>query len=283
MLAVLYLGGEKLIAEGAILADAPFYLLLFLVLLMPINLGLEYYKYFIALPSNSRGNTDALIRNFARGLTWRFILPNKMGLAASVVLGAEKPAMKEVAWKLSLANMAQFGCTIIVGLVSFFLLRKELASSLNLNVFAIAAIVLLTISVLAYFFRNLIASNIQVVKTASAALIVKMASLSGLRYLVFLLQMVLAVFVLGPGISLVNALLVVPVLFLYTSLIPLGFLGNLGAREGLGVALFTLVLGHAEGVVAASVLVWIINLFLPAILGGICYLVLQLRNRYAVS
>ncbi len=260
------MGLDRIKEEGSLLLTLPIYLLATVLGLMPLNLWLEWRKYQLALLGLDI-KTSTLRKAFARGLTWRFILPNKMGLAASVVLSSPSKSKLDVAWRLTLANSTQLLVTIVFGFISFFTLQDRVAHTLQIQNTWLWMLGLVGLLVVYLVFRKQVSKQWRTLRNTPAELVRQLFSLSILRYGIFLLQLALAVSVLNPEITILQSLQTVPLIYLYASLIPLGFLGSIGARESIAVAVFTLAMGGAEGVVAASVLVWAVNLLFPALIG----------------
>ena len=65
-----------------------------------------------------------------------------------------------------------------------------------------------------------------------------------------------------------------PVVFLLTTLVPTMALTELGVRGSVALALIP---GDAAGVLASTVLIWTINLAVPALLGAVLLLLARIR------
>ncbi|MFT6844455.1 MAG: hypothetical protein ACJAUV_000634 [Flavobacteriales bacterium] len=100
----------------------------------------------------------------------------------------------------------------------------------------------------------------------------KQLSLSFIRYLIFSTQLFLTFYMFGTHLSTVH-LLYIPIYWLSISVIPFSFFGGLLVRETVGASLFGFLLGYDEpSVIFALFVLWIINVFVPACVGWICWL-----------
>ncbi len=92
---------------------------------------------------------------------------------------------------------------------------------------------------------------------------------SALRYLVFSTQFFLLLMLFGIGSSPTQIYLLIAMVYLFTCIVPGLFLGELGVREGFAVLFFTAAGYSGSAVLSASLLLWLINLALPALIGSL--------------
>ena len=88
-----------------------------------------------------------------------------------------------------------------------------------------------------------------------------------LRYFVFVVQFYLILNAFGVHLSLSATLVFLGFLYLFTTFIPSPLMGNLGTREAVAVLLLG-INNSLEGVVFASLYIWLINVLFPAVLGS---------------
>jgi uncharacterized membrane protein len=91
--------------------------------------------------------------------------------------------------------------------------------------------------------------------------------LSGIRYSVFCLQYWLILKAFNIDLIAVKELMLIPVCFLIASIIPTLLLSEIGVRSSVAVFVFGMVTDNIIAIVLASLLLWIINIALPAMLG----------------
>ncbi len=106
-------------------------------------------------------------------------------------------------------------------------------------------------------------------KPLPVQLLTGLLGLSCWRYLVFLVQYLLLMEVFGVGLSLVQAMILVSVLFLLLAIIPSIALAELGIRGKLSIFLFGMISRNYLGIMATATGIWIINLLLPALFGAL--------------
>lgn len=91
---------------------------------------------------------------------------------------------------------------------------------------------------------------------------------SVLRYLVFSAQFFFLLMLFGVGSPSVQIYLLIALVYLFTCMVPGLFLGELGVREGFAVLFFSAAGYSGSAVLSASLLLWLINLALPALIGS---------------
>ncbi|MGB0165601.1 MAG: hypothetical protein ACPF8V_01985 [Luteibaculum sp.] len=198
LLSIFYIGWDKL-WDGWILAiDASWWLWLSLLLLAPVNIGLEYLKIKESL-TEAKISSSVLNLSYAffRGLYLRFLLPNKMGLSASIAFSVGLRKSKALIIPFSISNGSQFFVTLFFGVLAFCFSSAEVWSSyVNVSHWeaGVAFVILLSIAViLAYYLRS---SRKMVL---SGPFLWRCLGYSSGRYLVFFLQFLLAAMYFGSG------------------------------------------------------------------------------------
>lgn len=92
-----------------------------------------------------------------------------------------------------------------------------------------------------------------------------------MRYFVFVFQFFLALQLFGAAVSFSWTIAFCGILYLFSTLIPSPFMGNLGTREAIAVFMVS-PLGLGESVIASSLFIWLINIVLPSVIGGLILL-----------
>ena len=117
--------------------------------------------------------------------------------------------------------------------------------------------------------------HVHVLAVFDRSRLMRVLGLSGLRYLVFTFQFALLL-VYVAGVQWNNALAAVPLIFLLTTLVPTTALTELGVRGSVAEGLVAG--GIPAGVVIASIIVWVVNIVLPAVAGSLILLVSHIRS-----
>jgi general stress protein CsbA len=120
----------------------------------------------------------------------------------------------------------------------------------------------------------------KVLEVVNATILLRLLSLSGVRYLVFILQYLLLFGLFGIDINWWQAFWAISVVFLVIAILPgMGFLSELGIRWVASVQMLQLFSSNVTGIFATSLVIWIVNLVIPAIIGGILIMRLKLIRK----
>jgi len=188
-----------------------------------------------------------------------------------------------------LMSLGQLVVTIGVGAVAFVILMEEhpflkgvmsreiqLASGeksmIGLMVIAVAMVTML------YFIWPRMKSRLQenkFVQNLKAAMasppsieaLSKTLLLSGTRYLIYLSQYVIMFLLLGVDLSVCDLILHVALIFLVQTLVPLPPIASLVSRSSVAVIVLAPLGINEIVIVTASVVIWVINLMIPAFCG----------------
>ena len=122
--------------------------------------------------------------------------------------------------------------------------------------------------------------HLRVLEDVNATMLLSILSLSAARYVVFILQYYLLFRVFGVEVDWWQAFWAVSVVFFVIAIIPtLGFLPELGIRWQAGMGVLQLYSANVAGIFATSLAVWIINLAIPAMAGGLLILSLKIFRK----
>jgi hypothetical protein len=117
-------------------------------------------------------------------------------------------------------------------------------------------------------------------KDIDATLLLKLLSLSAIRYIVFVVQyfLLFRLFEVNTGWS--QCFWAVSVIFLVLAIIPTFAIAELGLRGKVGLKLIGLFSANSLGISITTATIWIINLVLPAIAGSLLILSVKIfKNR----
>lgn len=264
-------------------------LLVPLLALMLLNWGLEAWKWHgLMRPVQRIGYGRAFAATVA-GTAIGLITPNRVGEFAGRVLFLEPGHRIQGGFATLLGSIAQFVVTLLVG---GLVLGMGLWTPLEpgpVHVWRVVPWCALLIGLAAVFlyfspkaFARLLPAipglrryerQAHVLETFTTAQLVRVFLLSLARYAVFTAQFCIVLAVLAQ-VSPQAGLRAVPVVFLLTTLVPTMALTELGVRGSVALALIP---GDAAGVLASTVLIWTINLAVPALLGAVLLLLARIR------
>jgi hypothetical protein len=97
--------------------------------------------------------------------------------------------------------------------------------------------------------------------------VTQVSALSVLRYLIFTLQFVLVLQIFNVELSVIEMITCVAVNYFLITAIPTYALAEIGVRGTVATAVFSVYGVDALPVISASLIVWMINLAVPALIG----------------
>ena len=121
---------------------------------------------------------------------------------------------------------------------------------------------LLTVALKRLRLSENMADHAEVFALYSGLDLVKVTGYSFARYLVFCTQFFLLLHVFGVDVTVIQGMVLIPLIFLAVSLAPM-----LGAREFFALMFIGGISSQELGIISASFTLWLMNLALPALLG----------------
>lgn len=274
-------------------ASVPVGVVVAVFLLMLLNWGIEAWKWKLLVahvePLPFLSAFEATIAGTAIGL----ITPNRVGEFAGRVLFLAPDHRVSGSFATALGSIAQFVATLVAGSMALLIAPLPLGTGLPDPVITGLSwtMVLVSFAALVYYFNpRLLRASFMVLPflrryaAASAVLeefdgreLTRTLLISALRYAVFTAQFVLLLSA-GHGVDLWHLAAGVPEVYLVTTLVPTVMLTELGVRGSVAVAVLASDGTDPAYVLLASVLLWVINLALPAIAGSIVLLLARIRS-----
>ena len=114
--------------------------------------------------------------------------------------------------------------------------------------------------------------HIRVVEDLNVTILLRVLSLSIVRYIVFVIQYIFLLKVMHVEMNVWQALWATSLLFLVLAIVPTIALAELGIRWGASVELFKLYSSNIVGIYATATGIWLINLVIPALAGSLLIL-----------
>jgi Lysylphosphatidylglycerol synthase TM region len=267
--------------------------LVLVLALMFVNWGLESMKWRVLVRGIEPVSVGEAFTATIAGTSIGMITPNRVGEFVGRVLFLAPENRIPASFATAVGSIAQFVITLVFGTIGFVVMRSGTWEHDGGSWEAIALIGLCgavaVCSVLLYFnpeiLRALVA-RLPVVRkwepqaavfgTFGTRTLLRVLLFSALRYVVFTTQFMIILVALAD-VWPRESLAVVPVAFLFSSLIPTVMLTELGVRGSVAVALISPHLDYDKGVFLASTTLWLINIALPAMAGAIILLVARIR------
>ena len=267
-------------------------LLLVSALLIPVNWGLEAWKWKLLGQKLEQISFLRAFRAVMVGLTLGFITPNRLGDYAGRVLELKSKARLEAIGAVFIGRFCQLVATVLVGsfgllyflqkfygqeypaiLLSLVFLLLVLNVAMLLLLFNARAMVALVAAIGPL--RGLV-KYLAIMSSYTFREMYRVLLLSLARYVVFLLQFVLLLILFEVRLSPLEYLSGVSATFFLKSVVPsVSLLSDLGVRELSAMYLFGLLGQERLQVLSASLSLWLLNIVVPSAVG--LFFVLRLR------
>ena len=271
--------------------------LMLITVLTTFNWGLEAFKWKQLTHRLEPLSFRAAYAAILTGQAVSFSSINRVGesIGKSILL-SDGNRLKGVVLSF-VASASQLLVTLLVGLLAIIWmypsLHLQLQAQLQLSEFFLTGFYgilffLVVLFIICYaaipFFANKLAKVsffskyvflLESIQTIPKQLLLQLALISGVRYLVFLLQYVLIFNLCGVVIDAPTLMALTSILFLILSIIPTLTLAELGIRGKVSLLLFGIYSTNTLGILAAAGGIWLLNLIIPACLGGLILLRLQ--------
>ncbi|MGC4101546.1 lysylphosphatidylglycerol synthase domain-containing protein [Ferruginibacter sp.] len=263
-------------------------------LLMLVNWGIEARKWQVLVLHVQDFSFGRAFKSVLSGCSITMLTPNRIGeYGGRILFIKEEHRIKAISLNI-VGSISQLLVTMIMGCAGLIFLRffshsgRSALSVLPdfwnniLIYFSISGTVLLFL----FYIRlgwlvslmekltafNKIVKHIQVLDEFSASQLLRILSLSLLRYLVFVLQYVLLLRVMEVHIEAGLSFWLISVFYLLMAVAPtIGFL-ELPVRAKASVELMKLYSTNTLGIESAALAIWLINLVVPALIGSLLIL-----------
>ncbi len=274
-----------------------FWYLLLITLLTAFNWGLEAYKWKLLTRRLEPLSFKAAYAAILTGQAVSFSSINRVGesIGKSMLL-SDGNRLKGVVLSF-VASASQLIVTLVAGLMAtiwmFSDIRVELQHQLQMSEAALtilygALFIVVILFIVCYmsipFFANKLAKFplfskyvflLSALQTIPKRLLGQLSLISCVRYLVFLLQYLLIFKLCNVSIEAFTIMALTSILFLILAIIPTLTLAELGIRGKVSLFLFGMYSSNAIGILSAAGGIWLLNLIIPACLGGLILLRLQ--------
>jgi hypothetical protein len=258
---------------------------------MLVNWGIEAMKWKIMMNDEAPISYQQSLKAIFAGNALAFFTPNRTGEYFGRMLFLEKQSRVKSIPLTIVCSFAQILVTLLAGLAGIIFMRQQLEVWLGLNgeksvwMNAGIGILMMLIIFLTILYFSLPRRKIKhmfVLEHVNATILLPVLSLSVVRYLVFIVQYFLLFRVFGVNVEWWQAFWSVSVVFLIIAVVPsMGFLSELGVRWQAAIQVIQLYSSNITGIFATSMAVWMINLVIPALVGGTLILALKLFSNKA--
>ena len=252
------------------------------VLLMPVNWGLETVKWKMLL--NTKASYSNLIKSIIAGITFGFVTPGRSGEFVGRAMFLDEDDKAKVFYLSSIGGLAQTAASLAIGVpVVYFwhdipFLYGIVLGAAVIYLFLFFRFDLLNRLIYAISFLQRYGLVIQHEDLPAIGIQTRVLLLSGIRFLVYSFQYVLLLMFFGLGTDYMGLLVHSIVFLLAQTVSPMMPLLDVSVRGGIALLVFKDYTTNNIAVLSAVMLVWLINLVLPALAG---YLFILRRNAWA--
>jgi hypothetical protein len=271
--------------------------LLFAILLIPVNWGLEAWKWKISVQPIFPIRFAAAFKAVLSGVSFSVTMPNRVGeYVGRMMYLPEGNRLKTISVTL-VGSFAQLLVTIVMGTAGLMILKTLLAAHfpefrIGYQFIVYGLVLASCILLLVYFnvsavvplFKKWIPGHrydylVEALRQFHTRLLIQLLVFSFLRYLVFMMQYLLVFYLFEVQVSAGIILAVMSTVFLAMSIVPSIALVEVGLRGEISIRLMGLFSANTLGIGFTSITIWFINLILPAIIGSLLLLNLRVFKR----
>lgn len=252
---------------------------------MPVNWVLEAKKWHLLISRWQSFTMKDALRSVTAGVSLAILTPGRIGEYGGRLVGVHSENRSKALLSNFLCSISQNILNLGIGIIAATLFLKsyiDVPSSIYWIMTAVGSVLLilmivvfLRIDVLDSILRlgdrfkmvQSIRKNIQEVSQLSLRTRSHLLGISSIRYFIYSLQYVLLVLFFGVTGQWEVAVLGVATIFFLQSNLPLPPAFSVFARGEIAILLWSVFTTNSLGILAATFLLWIINLILPAIAG----------------
>jgi len=269
---------------------------LFLVVfvLLFFNWGIEAIKWRFAVKNIHIISFKRAFAAVLAGTSVSLFMPNRTGEFVGRIFALPFEKRIQGIFASVVASFSQLLVTIICGsfaIITYFKLYPENAlTQKNISFWIVIPVILTTLlSIILYFkiswftflfkkwhFLKKYAEKAKVLSEYPFIILLQFLMLSFFRYMVFLVQFHLLIVFFGIDISFINSILASALTFYIVTLIPTFTLAEIGVRGSVAVLFFGFFSNAYSEIVAASTLLWLINVGIPGAIGN--YFILRFKE-----
>lgn len=252
--------------------------ILLVLLVMPLNYLMEVLKWKVSIKPLTTITFKQATVGVLSGVALGFVTPHAVGDYFAKIWSFNHKNRKKALGPILVARMSQLLPTLLFGTVAFYIFLEQnpviFNYSSNYTSYTVVFLGFIVLLLLCLLFIKYGTKNrhwiyyFDLIKHLKMKSVLQLVALSCLRYLIFSFQFMLLLSVFSFPISLVNQFFGIAFMFLAKSILPtFNFFNDLGVREFSAVLYFETFEISAAPVILASLLLWLINIALPALVG----------------
>lgn len=258
--------------------------LLVVILLVPVNWVFEAIKFKLLVKNLQVLTLKQSGKAVLTGITVSIFTPKRIGDFGGRIMFLDKKNRVSGIFATLLGSLSQLLITLVVGGILFpiYLSYGDVFQEYGINISLLYSIVVVVILIVLLVYLNIaklgyVLGKLLFFKKHNSFIIflqkynwkelLIFLLISFARYTIFTFQFVLLLWMFGVDLPYAQAIIGISQMYFLMVLIPTFALGELGVRGSLAVWVLSIFTALASGVIAASMLLWILNLAIPAIIG----------------
>jgi uncharacterized membrane protein YbhN (UPF0104 family) len=241
---------------------------------MFINWSFEAFKWKTLVQPFYQMNFSKAFRSIWSGVSTALSTPNRLGDFIGKISHLPKGHRKKGIISSFYGSYSQWMTTIIMGWIGWLYYGDQIIGNPNVK-----TLISLVSMVLILFFVFLFLSQSAVilvpkkwrhyfVETPDSRTKFIILFYSFMRYLAFATQFYLLIRFLGLELGYTTVFLKVTLFYLITSFVPVSYWGEIGIKESVAVWVFSGLIYNSLIIIAITLLLWLINLVIPALVGN---------------
>ncbi len=267
-------------------------LLVFVLFLLPFNLGIETLKWKILVSKLESFPIKNALKSVLAGISTSIFLPGRTGEFTGRIFTLT-PGNRAKAIALSFSgNLSQLLLTLSLGITGLLFFHNEVEIPFfdNLVIYILLLSILITIMffiyispwIVDYILRLFPKTNRKFGKyftgyySLNKKVLITILVLSFLRYCVFTMQFFLALRLCNVDIPLYPGVAAIATVYLALAILPLATFNELAVRCSFSAIVIGILSSNVMGIIIASSLIWFINLAIPALIGN--YFIWKTKN-----
>ncbi len=265
-------------------------LILVVLFLMPVNWLIESYKWRLLVNRIEKINIKKAYYAVFSGVAFAIFTPNRIGELGGRVFVLKRRNRIKAVFATMAGSLSQLLITLLLGLIAWLIIifqYKELVSGIEneyqnlIKIIGISTVILITLIFFNFKYFVRLFEKVKFLKKVSNSMgilskyttneLLKVILYSFTRYLIFMFQFYLLLIFFDVRISIFEAFLGISLTYFTASVIPSITLAEIGIRGFVSIFCIGIFAADSPGIILASVLLWIINLAVPAIIGSIFF------------
>lgn len=256
--------------------------------LMVVNWTIEAAKWRLQLDGTEKFSIIQSLQSVLTGVAVSVITPNRIGEYVGRILYLKNVNKLQGITVTIIGSFAQLIVTGFLGLVGLIYYIIKIQHSAWLNVLLLSSIALCLGLTYLYFHLSKfiewtsmipmlrkVKVYLEIVKRFKRKQLLQILGLSFLRYLVYTLQFIILMKILLVEAQVLDLLFTVWLIFWAMAIVPTIAIAEIGIRGETALFFLAPLSTNHFGIVSSSLLLWLINLIIPALIG--CLFVFRMK------